>query len=72
MSVVEENGEGERVASEQEGVPSLPCLEAPDMAPWTDSVAWLTVFLRGEMVSQSCLGDQVRGRRGKWGANKLT
>ena len=29
----------------KERLPLLPSLEAPDKAPWTDSLAWLTVFL---------------------------
>lgn len=34
-------------------LPSLPRLEVPDIAPWTDSEAWLTVFLEAQLVSNS-------------------
>ena len=56
------------------GLPSLPCLEAPDMAPWTDSEAWLTVFLGANWVSKQSRHYPSREQgwmRGMWGRASL-
>ena len=41
-------------------LPSLPRLEVPDIAPWTDSEAWLKVFLVARWLVN---GRQAAGRR---------
>ena len=45
-------------------VPSLPCLEAPEAAPWIDSEAWLMVFLKTCVSGVS--RETIWGRRGAY------